>query len=45
MHLQLLRLLTVHARVMGAASEHFFANDVRMHSGLDALGCLGDMGW
>ena len=37
-------MLKVHVHAC-AGSEHFFANDVRMHSSLDALGCLGDMGW
>ena len=28
----------------GATSE-FFANNIRTHSGLEPLGCLGDLGW
>jgi predicted dehydrogenase len=26
-------------------SEEFFAHDIRTHSGLEPLGCLGDLGW
>ncbi|GIX03672.1 MAG: oxidoreductase [Planctomycetaceae bacterium] len=25
--------------------EEFFRHDIRMHSGLEPLGCLGDLGW
>lgn len=27
------------------ASPEFLENDIRMHSGLEPLGCLGDLGW
>ncbi len=39
------QLRRIHSQFSFCAPEDFFAGNIRMHSGLEPLGCLGDLGW